>query len=286
MKTQRFLYFILLSFLIFSLTACSKAQNGAVKNKAVIAVSIVPQSTFVKEVCGDKFEVLTMIPAGASPETYEPTPQDIAKLETAEIYFSIGVPAEDNILSSLSQTTVLSQLHTNVSKVYPDITEENGRDPHIWLSPKRVSVMINSIAKELSEHDPENKDFYKTNAEKYIEKLLSLDKEITEILKDKTEREFLAFHPAFGYFAKDYSLTMYSLEEHGKEATAKHIAEMSDLAKQKGIKTIFYQAETSGRQAKAFAEEIDGKAVALEPLSADYIKNLKKMAQQISEAIS
>lgn len=286
MKTKRFLYFILLFILTFSLTACSAAHGGAVKNKAVIAVSIVPQSTFVKEVCGDKFEVLTMIPAGASPETYEPAPQDIAKLEAAEIYFSIGVPAEEKIISSLSKTTVLSKLHTEVSKVYPDIIEENGRDPHIWLSPKRVAVMINSIAETLTEYDPENKDFYKANAEKYIQKLSSVENEITETLKAKTQREFLAFHPAFGYFAEDFALTMHCLEEHGKEATAKHIAEMTDLAKEKGIKTIFYQAETSGRQAKAFAEEIDGKAVALEPLSADYIENLRKMTQLISEAIS
>ena len=285
MKLKNILILLLLFILISTFCGCTenKPQDSG---KPVITVSIVPQITFVKAVCKDKLEVKAIIKSGASPETYEPSPKEIADLETAKIYFSIGVPAEDNILKNLSEKTKISKLHTVAAKEYPEIYDEGGRDPHIWLSPKRVTVMIEEICKTLSDFDTENKSFYETNAKAYINELLTLDKEITDILKDKSEREFIAFHPAFGYIAQDYSLTMYSLEEHGKEATAKHITEMTDLAKEKGIKTIFYQAETSGRQAKAFAEEIGGKAVALEPLSADYIENLKKMAQLISEAIS
>ena len=79
---------------------------------------------------------------------------------------------------------------------------------------------------------------------------------------------------------------MYALEQDGKEATAKRLAELTDFAKQKNIKTIFYSAENSGRQTTAFAEEIGGKAVPLNPLAEDYIENFKKMAEAISSALN
>jgi len=284
MKLKKILTVILTFILILTFTACSKTKIKS--GKPVIAVSIIPQSTFVKEVCGDKFEIITMIPSGASPETYEPTPKDIAGLEIADIYFSIGVPAEENILPSVSDKTEISELHTAAAKVYPDIYDGHGRDPHIWLSPKRVIVMINEICEILSEFDPENKDFYKRNTENYIKKLTALDSEVNTLLEDKAAREILVFHPAFGYFAEDYKLKMHSLEEHGKEATAKHMAEMADLAKENNIKVIFYQEEASSRQAESFADEIGGKAVKLTPLAADYTENIKKMAEAISEAIN
>ena len=275
---------LILTFtLIFSLCSCKQETTG---NKRIIAVSIVPQATFLEKVCGDNFEIITMVPAGASAETYETTPSQMQALQDAEIYFSIGVPVEENsILPSVTEKTKIISLHSISEEVFPEVTIDGERDPHIWLSPKRVTVMINAIAETLTEIDPENREFYMTNAEKYCDELTRLDGEINELLKEKNNRKFIAFHPAFGYFANDYSLTMYALEEHGKEADAKHMAEMIDLAKKEKIKVIFYQAETSGHQAQAFAEELKGKAVCLEPLAADYTENLKKMATTLAGAM-
>ena len=89
------------------------------------------------------------------------------------------------------------------------------------------------------------------------------------------------FHPAFGYFADEYGLEMHALEKEGKEVTAKDLQELTDLARENGIKVIFYQAQTSERQAMAFAEGIDGEAVMLDPLSENYIENLITMAEKI-----
>lgn len=285
MNLKKIIALVLSFILVFMLCGC-KSDNNSKSDKPVIAVSILPEKTFVEKVCGDKFDITTMIPSGASPETYEPSPQEIAALEKADIYFSIGVPAEDSILKSVSGATKITELHTAVSKVYPDLTdkEHGGRDPHIWLSPKRVIVMVNTIADTLSAFDPKNASLYKENAKKYIKELENLDDEINYIFKDKRVKRFIVFHPSFAYFADDYGLSMYALEEHGKEATAQRIAEMTDLAELYGIKVIFYQSETSGRQAEAFAEEIGGSAIALSPLAEDYISNLKIIAQKIYEA--
>lgn len=81
-------------------------------------------------------------------------------------------------------------------------------------------------------------------------------------------------------------MTMYALEEDGKEATPQKLAEMVDLAKADGIKTIFSQAEIDSKQPDAFAEEVGGTKVMLAPLSEDYISNLKTMADAITNSMT
>ena len=100
-------------------------------------------------------------------------------------------------------------------------------------------------------------------------------------------RAFIVFHPAFGYFADEYGLTMYALEDEGKEATPRRLMEMVDFARESGIRVIFYQAETDVSQAQAFAEEIGGTCVALDPLAAEYTENLYEYTpMQIKQALT
>lgn len=260
-------------------------QSGA-GERPVAAVTIVPQQTFVKAVCGDLAEVITLVPPGYSPESYEPTARQMERLSGAHIYFSIGVPVEKaGILQSMGNARVVS-LEDEAALVYPDRTFDSGeRDPHLWLSPKRVKVMIGVIAREMAALDPENKDVYSQNAKAYIKKLDELDGEILAALEGVVNRKFIVFHPAFGYLADDYGLTMYALEEDGKEATPRHLQQMIDLAKSENIKVIFYQEEMDSSQSRAFAEEIGGKTMQLAPLAADYIENLRKMAKAIAEVM-
>lgn len=276
----------ILAVVLLTLAALACGEPHEDSGLPKIAVSIVPQATFVKEVCGENFEVVTLIPPGYSPESYEPTPDVMSALEEAEMYFTIGVPAEDaGILPDIGGKVKVIALEEEVAAVYPDRTEGEGRDPHIWLSPKRVKVMVSAIARELGEHDPENAETYTANANTYIERLDALDRLISETFGALAEKEFVVFHPAFGYLADDYGLTMYALEEEGKEATAEHMQKVIDIAKEKGIKTIFYQSEIDSRQAQAFADELGGKTEMLEPLAADYIANMEKMSRLLAEAM-
>ena len=277
---------ILISLFVFSgceKTEIDKEENAT--NKKIVAVSIVPQETFVKAICGDKVEVITMIPPGSSPETYEPTPQQMQKFTDSDIYFSIGVPTEEASILPTAGDVKIVPLAEKVSSVYDDLKiGDEGRDAHIWLSPKRVKVMVEAIAEEMGKLDEENKELYNQNAENYIKQLDELDKEIKDVAENIKQKKFVVFHPAFGYIADDYGLEMFSLEEEGKEATPQHLQDMIDLAKKENIKVIFYQAELDSNQAKAYAEEVGGKTEQLEPLAADYIVNLKKMINTIAEA--
>lgn len=282
---NRIIKAIALALCIISLGAVlSCSDGGETDGRLTVAVSVVPQKAFVEAVGGELVNVVTMIPPGKSPENYEPSPKLMAQFSEANIFFSIGVPAEEAyILPIVSKDTKTVDLAAAVDAAYPPVKLGEGRDPHAWLSPKRVIVMVGKIAAALSEADPENKSVYEANAAKYIAELTALDGEIKNALDGVENRDFIVYHPAFGYIAADYGLTMHALEDGGHEITAVRLAEMTKLAKQKGIKVIFYQAEIASSQAQAFAREIGGKTMMLDPLSEDYIENLKAMARIMAE---
>lgn len=283
---KRAIYIFIVSLVVLSLFGCSTTTDNIDQNKLIVAVSIVPEQTFVQAVAGDLVEIVTMIPSGSSPETYEPTPLEMEKFNDADVYFAIGVPTEEtNILINAKEMNVI-MLNEEVAKTYPTLMLGDEADPHIWLSIKRVKVMVNLIADELGRLDPDNKVIYQQNAEIYIASLNDADETIRSLLANDVGSKFVVYHPAFAYFADEYGLIMFSLEEEGKEATAQHLQDMIDLAKSENIKVIFYQSEIDSSQSEAYAEEVNGVAVQLEPLSGDYINNLIKMASAISEALN
>lgn len=289
MKAAKALVALFLCACLFSCLGCKKNENDTAStdklSKPVAAVSIVPLEAFAKEICGDLAEIITLIPPGYSPENYEPTVRQMQGLHSSDIFFSLGLPAENSsMLRDIKAKKI--PLNEKVAAFYPDRTTGLGeKDPHIWLSPKRVKIIADVMAHEMSLIDPQNKDKYSQNADAFKENINKLDSEISASLKNSENKAFIVFHPAFGYFADDYGLKMYALEEEGKETTSRHLREMIDLALEKNIKVIFYQEEIDSAKSKAFAEEIGGNAVKLSPLSYDYANNLKKMAQLISEAL-
>ncbi len=267
-----------------SLAGCQKTTTES--GKPIIAVSIVPESAFVKAVAGDLVDVITVIPPGYSPGNYEPSARTMEEISNARLYFTIGVPTESgNILPQVKDIEIVN-LETLVSQTYPDRTfGDGGRDPHIWLSIKRVVLMTQIIRDKLQEIDPDNANVYADNAAAFITLLNQTDAQIKTIFSDVTMNKFIVFHPSFGYFADEYDLTMIALEENGKEATATHLQEVIDIANQYDIKSVFNQAEIDSTQVESFADEIGGTVVTLYPLSDDYCNNLINMANAIREAL-
>jgi zinc transport system substrate-binding protein len=280
---KTYLHFIL----TLTLLICSTGISAATVAKPIVGVSIVPQATFVQAVAGNFADVVTMIPPGNSPGNYAPTPLEIQKLSKASLYFTIGVPTEQaNILpkgKELNPTMKVVNLAAEVEKVYaPRYFSPGKRDPHLWLSPKRVKTMVEVIAKELTAIDPKHQTEYNKNAQAYIRKLNKLDQTIKDTLSGISKKNFIVYHPAFGYFADDYGLSMLALEESGKESSAKNFQELVDVAKREHIKVVFYQKEFDNKQAQALAIEIGGKVQEFAPLAPNYIKNLEKMAKLLA----
>lgn len=285
---------ICFSLLLLIVAGCTGTKDENLpasksEGKILVAVSILPQKTFVRAVGGDLAEVITMVPPGASPANYSPSPRTLQDLTQARLYFSIAIPAEENILPKFEQMNKelqLVDLAARVDAIYPPREIAAGqRDPHCWMSPRRVIKMVNIIADELSDLSPQNADYFRENAAAYCTQLEELDQDIKAALSNIPRRTFIVYHPSMGYFADDYDLEMIALEKEGKAATAKDFQELIDLARAKNIKVVFYQAEMDGKQAQALAAEIGGRAELIAPLAPDYINNLRKTAVAFSSVL-
>ncbi|MFW5961902.1 MAG: metal ABC transporter solute-binding protein, Zn/Mn family, partial [bacterium] len=225
------------------------------------------------------------------------------------IYFSMGVPADmQNILPRAEEQTDLKvvKLFDRLEEKYPHRyfgeeeeaddhdkdkndhghSHEGGRDPHIWLSPARVSLMVEIMRDQLIEILPEYEDEFKENTEQYLEKLSAADEENKELLSEYKDQEILVYHPSFGYFTEHYGLKMIAIEEGGKEPGPRHLQEIIEHARQQGIKNVFYQAEIDSNKTRAAAEELGGEIIKLNPLSQNYLENLKVMAEKMADSIS
>ncbi|MEX1376339.1 MAG: zinc ABC transporter substrate-binding protein [Eubacteriales bacterium] len=296
---------ILVLILAFSAAACQEKEAAKEDGKITVAVSIVPEVAFVEAVAGDLVDVFAVIPKGNSPANYQPTTLEMQKLSDADIYFVMQVPTEEaNILpkvSDFNKDIILINLRDAASEKYPlrhmeehshgeeaaqDETEEEYADvdPHIWLSPKRVIVMIETIAEELSKIDEANRETYRQNAADYIDKLNALDAEIKAAVDEMDNKSFMIYHGSYGYFADDYGLTMISLEADGKAATAAKMQQVIDEANEQEIKAIFYQDEFADTQARTIAEEIGGVVQRAAPLSDEYIESLKEFVAALTNS--
>lgn len=280
------LYLLIFTALLLSLMV-SCVNSSTTSDKIKVAVSIVPESAFVEAIAGDLVEVVTVIPPGYSPGNYEPSSQFMEDLSNASVYFAIGVAAEDaTIIPFLEDDILIIHLDEIVALTYQErMFSGESRDPHIWLSIKRVIVMVNAITNTLVSLDSDNEAVYLANASAYIASLQSVDSLLVSAFSSITMNKFIVFHPAYGYFADDYGLDMIAVEEDGKEATASHLTDVIDIANANDIHTIFYQAEIDSSQVEAFAEEINAVMVELDPLAYDYITNIITLSNLILEAL-
>jgi zinc transport system substrate-binding protein len=95
----------------------------------------------------------------------------------------------------------------------------------------------------------------------------------------------MVFHPSWGYFADAYQLQQIAIEHEGKQPGARALSQLIEQAKQNQIKVVFVQPQFDQRQAEQIARAIDGKVMAVDPLAANYIDNLRQVAQQFSQAL-
>ncbi|MCG8551999.1 MAG: zinc ABC transporter substrate-binding protein [Desulfobacterales bacterium] len=160
-----------------------------------------------------------------------------------------------------------------------------GLDPHIWLSPKLVKIQAGKILGALAAADPENKGFYTVNYNLFIKEIDALDRDLTLMLKHNAGMQFMVFHPAWGYFARDYKLKMIPIEIEGKDPKPAKLQKLIQHARDEGINVIFVQPQFSTKSAQLVAREINGQVMPANPLALDWLDNMRKMAGQFKEAL-
>jgi zinc transport system substrate-binding protein len=163
--------------------------------------------------------------------------------------------------------------------------DELGLDPHIWLSVKNAKIMVQNICDGLVQVDAANKSYYEENCDDYLSKLTELDNDIETALAGVSNRSFIVFHPAFGYFARDYNLKQIAVEQEGKEPDANYIVRLIEEAREQDIHVVFVSPQYSTTSAEVIADEINGKVVVIDPLAKDFISNMRAIESAMKQAM-
>ena len=262
-----------------------------------VTVSILPQQYFVERIGGDRVAVNVMVEPGESPGTYEPTAQQLTALSESAAYFSIDVPFErawlDRIADANPDMLMVDTTH-GIQRVgigdhgvdLPDGYETPpNADPHIWLSPVLVAQQADTIYQFLAALDPANRDFYRENLDAFLADIAMLQDDIRATLEGVESRNFIVFHPAWGYFADDFDLTMIPVEVGGQEPSASELADVIRQAQDLNATVVFAQPEFSTTAAETIASQIGGEVMLISPLNPNWLENMQNVAATFADVL-
>jgi zinc transport system substrate-binding protein len=292
---------------LFGLAFLSAAQAG---EPLQVTVSIQPQKYFVEKIGGDRVLVTVMVEPGAEPHVYDPKPQQMAALAKSKIYFALGVPFEDAWLQKFTSANPrMKIIHTEAGiqklpmKAHDHQDEHAGTphqhpaqpaqdshqevlDPHVWLSPPLAMIQARNILDGLLQSDPANRPSYEANYKKLMEGLVALDLDLLRLFGEAGgHKEFMVFHPAWGYLAAAYGLEQTPIEVEGKEPKAADLKRLIEHARERQIKALFIQPQYSATSAKVIAEALGGQIISADPMALDWENNLRDVAEQFKAAI-
>lgn len=275
-------------------TGCEEGRPDDGENLSV-AVSILPQRYFVERITGDSVDVFVVVPPGANPATYEPSPSDMRKMSNVDVWFTVGVPFETPWLPRFTGSSPDLNVRSTIENIvrlpidrytvtgHETLSESGGSpDPHVWLSPELVHIQAAVIADELSLLDSSRADEYMANLESFNLEIDSLQNRIHELVDSSSSRSFIVFHPAWGYFADEFGLVQIPIETAGSEPSPSEMALLVDYARENGIGTVFVSPEFSTSSAEAIAAEIDADVIYIDPLAEDWNNNLYNTAEHLS----
>ena len=267
---------------------CSCVNDYQVDERR-LTVSIEPLRYITEAIVGDCYDVTTLTPEGVSPETYMPTPQQMASINNGSAYIFLGALGfEQQHMEKILETCP----HLYVINVSENIKlmphgdgchASDGADPHIWTSPKNMKMIARNIHKALCHMDTANTTAYTANLNKFHHHLDSVDLVLREQLKDVKSRTFLINHPALGYFASQYGFRQLSVEHDGKEASAERVANLIDQCRKEGVTTVFVQKQNSDRTAKRIAEELGVETVKINPLAYRWDEEIFNIAKSFKK---
>jgi zinc transport system substrate-binding protein len=260
--------------IVFSLglSACGAQPQAPLSDDDLLVVaSILPLADFARQVGGERIQVETLVPASASPHTYELTPAQLKAISRASLLVLNGVGLEywaDDIVSAANNPDLVTVNTSEGLIIIASDEDGTGGNPHVWLSPLNAVHQVEMIRDALILADPTGRSEYITNAERYIGELRSLDQEIRQAVSTFSSREFIAFHAAWMYFAHDYGLKQAAVIETtpGKEPSPAEIAKIVNTSRAIGAKAIFAEPQFSSKAAEVIAEESGAQVLFLNPL--------------------
>jgi zinc transport system substrate-binding protein len=280
--------------LVVLVSACGGAPVANPDGILQVTVSIVPQIYFVERIGGEHVSVTAMVGPGANPATYEPKPEQLKALSRSVAYFSIGVPFEgawlDKIASASPEIRIVDTI-ADIERVPMAVHEDDddhaagAPDPHVWLSPRLVKLQAQTIYEVLVQLAPEHEAAFQANLDAFVADIDRLESDIHQVLSGVNQREFMVFHPSWGYFARDFGLQQIAIEIGGQEPSAQELAQLISTAKAEGIRVVLAQPEFSTASAETIANAIDGEVLLISPLAADWLENMRRVARTFAGAL-
>ncbi len=254
---MKFIKWILLSLgcLVLLLTAC---PVGA---RPLVVASIFPLYELAKDVGSPQADIRLLLPPGADPHSWEPSPKDLLFITRADVLLVVGHGLEpwfEDLEKALRQKKQHLLIASKGAPLRFLGQGQHSIDPHIWLDFKWDAVLAQRLGELLAQVDPGHADFYRHQACQTAKRFEALDQAYRQGLAScRCRKLVLAGHAAFGYLARAYNLQMIALAGLSPEAepTPQALAKIIKLIRKEGITAIFYEHPTTKRFAQIIAQE-------------------------------
>ncbi len=257
---------------MLTLAACGPASAASQPTQGRSAPVILTSTTFLaditRHVAGDRLTIESLLPIGIDPHSYQPTPQDAAKLSRVKILIVNGADYEQflgPLLENIGGKRIVVEASAGIN---PRKDAQGEADPHLWLDPNNVSRYVENIRQALTQYDPADSQVFQTNANQYVRQLTELDAWIKQqVAVIPMDRHLLVTnHEALGYFAARYGFTVTGtvIESFSTDASpsAKQIAAIIDATRSSHTPAIFLDAGDNATLAEQIADETGVRVIA------------------------
>lgn len=284
---KRLLYIFSAASIIIGACACGKGGDTSTQKKPMIAVSIAPLGNLVESICGDDYEITTLLDRGANPETFDPAMSQRAAAEKSDIYFMLDAfPFEKSVAGKREGTVDVS---AGVEHLYGTHSHHHGEechheaDPHSWTSVRNMKIIARNIGDAIMRTNPEKAEKYKVRLDSVIAVIDSLDNALGTRLKSAHHKAFAIWHPSLGYFARDYGLKQIAVGDESKEISPMRLKEIINKAIADSVEVFFFQKEFDSRQAFSINEQLGARMATIDPLAADWMGQLDMITDELTK---
>ena len=248
--------------------ACG-GTNAPTDNRPTITVSIAPLRWLTEAIVGDGVRVEVLIPAGASPETFEPTPRQITAMADSKAVYTVGLIEFERSLTARTGITA-TPLCEGIKLIggHYHNGHNHGADPHIWTSPRELRVMASNLHRHLRTIFPDS-THYDARYAQLDSALVELDLYVASCWAVADHDYFIIYHPALTYYARAYGIEQVAIEQEGREPSARSLTTLIERARRDSVKQIFYQRPYPASVVEVVAESIGAEAIEFDPLAED-----------------
>ena len=272
---KKTLVMIIIIAMTAALFGCGKTPYESGGDGLDIVTTVFPAYDFACRVAGERANVTLLVPPGSEAHSFEPTPQDIIRIQNCALLIRNGGESEtwmDELMEGQEKAVPTVTMLDCVDAVEEEVREgmqsreheeedqcEVEYDEHVWTSPVNVVLICRAISERLCEIDPEGAEYYSANCESYCGQLMELDRAFRETV-DNGQRDTLIFADRFPvrYFVEEYGLEYYAAFPgcaDDTEPSAKTVAFLIDKVRQEQVPAVLYIEFSNEKMADVICED-------------------------------